>query len=40
MHRKSVCIVKTPFLQGKTEILYRKQDILKKIVLCIENPFL
>ena len=27
MYRKSVCIVKkTPFLQGKTEILHRNKD--------------
>ena len=39
MYRKSGCIVKkTPFLQGKTEILHRKRGFLQeKIVLCIEN---
>ena len=31
MYRKSACTVKkTPFLQGKTEILHRKQDILEE----------
>ena len=39
MYRKSGCIVKkTPFLQGKTEILHPNEVFYKKIGLCIENP--
>ena len=39
MYRKSGCIVKkTPFLQGKTEILHPNEVFYKKLVLCIENP--
>ena len=39
MYRKSGCIVKkTPFLQGKTEVLHRIGGFLKnKVLLCIEN---
>ena len=49
MYRKSVCIVKkTPFLQGKTEISHRKQDVLEENIImyrkfgCIikKTPFL